>query len=163
MGEWSTYSLSDFLMFSPRSYWRMVDGYLRELWPAHLVAYAAVLGAAMASRERPRLALLLLAGAWLWVAWAFFWERFAAINLAAPWIAAAFAAQAALLLLAAAWRPHAPPALGILVGVLGWPLAEPLALATWGLCWRRWWLCVIPSLSLVASAAMHCVMAGYCR
>lgn len=163
MVDGSTYSLSDFLMFSPRSYWRMVEAYLRDLWPAHLIAYAAALGAAIVSRERPRAALLLLAAAWLWVASAFFWQYFAAINLAAPWLAAGYAAQAVLLLAAAALRPRAPPHWGVLLGVLAWPLAEPLALASLGLCWRRGWLCVIPALALLMAAAMHCVMLGWCR
>lgn len=33
MSEWWTYRLSDFLMFSPATYWRMVERYNREVWP----------------------------------------------------------------------------------------------------------------------------------
>ena len=44
MSEWWTYSLSDFLMFSARSYWRLTELYNRDVWPAQLVALAAGVG-----------------------------------------------------------------------------------------------------------------------
>ena len=49
---------------------------------------------------------------WLWVAWAFHWQRFASINWAATWFAAAFALQGLGLGLAAlgpAGRDTPPP------------------------------------------------------
>ena len=38
MSEWWTYSLSDFLLFSPRTYRRLFELYNAQVWPAHLVA-----------------------------------------------------------------------------------------------------------------------------
>jgi hypothetical protein len=102
MSEWWTYRLADMLMFSPRTYWRLVELYNRELWPAHAVALAA--GAFMLWRtahpgpQGHRWCGLLLAAAWFWVAWGFHWQRYASIHLAASWFAAAFALQGVLLL-----------------------------------------------------------------
>lgn len=103
MSEWWTYRLSDFLMFSPRTYWRLVELYNRELWPAQWFALAAGVAAmVLAGRRGPHRAAanvglaLLLALAWAWVGWAFHWQRYATINTAAPYLACAFALQAAL-------------------------------------------------------------------
>src|SRR5262245_64197596 len=40
MPEWWTYSLSDFLMFSPRTYYRQFELLNAEVWPAQVVALA---------------------------------------------------------------------------------------------------------------------------
>ena len=45
MSEWWTYRPSDFLMFSPRTYHRLVELYNAEVWPAHVLAMG--LGVAM--------------------------------------------------------------------------------------------------------------------
>jgi hypothetical protein len=102
MSEWWTYSLSDFLMFSARTYYRLFELYNLAIWPGHLLAAAvaliilacAVRGGAAAGR----IAAVLLAACWLWVAWAFHAQRYAAINAAAPYFAIGFAVQALLLL-----------------------------------------------------------------
>jgi hypothetical protein len=133
MGEWASYSLADFLMFSPATWWRLVARYNEALWPMQLLACAAglaLLRPAGASRER-RAALLLLAAAWAWVGWGFHWQRYAEIFLGAPWLAAACGLQAALLLAAAAsLRDAALPGRGarraglalVLLGLLAYPL-----------------------------------------
>ena len=41
MSEWSTYTLSDLLMFSARTYYRLIGLYNQEIWPMHLLAAAA--------------------------------------------------------------------------------------------------------------------------
>lgn len=128
MSEWWTYRLSDFLMFSPRTYWRLIELHNLDVWPAHLAAL--VLGLALlwlAATRRAgagRLLAALLAPTWLWVGWAFHWQHYATINWAAPYFAVAFALQAALLLgLGTLPRDgHAPPA-GVVVRNLGWLLA----------------------------------------
>src|SRR6185369_9229836 len=105
MSEWWTYQLSDFLMFSPEIYWRLVARYNRDLWPLQLPALAAgwiALWLAIAPRPgSQRITALILAAAWLWTGWAFHWQRFAAINWAAEYLAIAFGVQAVLLLVAA--------------------------------------------------------------
>lgn len=111
MSEWWTYTLSDFLMFSPRTYWRMVALYNRDFWPLHVPLLAAgLLGLWLAHTGTVRAwrpSLLGLAAAWAWVGWAFLWQRYAAINWAAQYVAAAFAVQA-VLLAGMALRPGPP-------------------------------------------------------
>jgi hypothetical protein len=105
MTEWWTYRPSDFLLFSPRTYYRLFELYNADVWPAQLLT--AGLGLALwvalwrGCTWAPRVACLALGAAWLWVAWAFHWQRFAAINWAATWFAAAFAVEGLLLLLSA--------------------------------------------------------------
>ncbi len=100
MSEWWTYTLSDFLLFSPRTYYRLFELHNAAWWPAHFVAVAGgVAIAVLAKRDGPaagRAVAALLALAWAWVAWAFLWQRYATINWAAPWLAAAFVVQAVL-------------------------------------------------------------------
>src|SRR5205807_4521090 len=40
MSEWWTYSLSDFLLFSPRTYYRLFELYNLALWPGQIAAIA---------------------------------------------------------------------------------------------------------------------------
>jgi Family of unknown function (DUF6064) len=104
MSEWWTYSLSDFLLFSPRTYYRLFELHNRAIWPAQLVALA--LGAAILGLLRVRAAwqgrvvAVLLAACWAFVAWAFLLERYSTINWAASYFAVAFLLEALLLL----WR-----------------------------------------------------------
>jgi Family of unknown function (DUF6064) len=104
MAEWWTYSLSDFLLFSPRTYYRLFELYNAAVWPGQVLAVAAGLAiAAMLRKPRPwqgRVVAVLLAACWLWIAWAYFLTRFATINWAAPYVAAAFTGEAVLLVLA---------------------------------------------------------------
>jgi hypothetical protein len=135
MSEWWTYSLSDFLMFSSRSYYRLIESYNAAIWPAHFLALVAgviVLGAIARPRQNlQRIAGLVLAATWGWVAWAYHLERYAEINTAAPYFAAAFAVQALLL----CWLAFKP---GNAV-----PAPQPLALGLTGLA-----ICACPLLAL---------------
>ena len=102
MDTWSSYSLADFLMFSPASYFRSYELANTALWPGQLllVAVAAWLWQTMRrpqARAAPIVALL-LALAWAVVAGGFLYRQYAQINLAANWFAVAFAIQALLLL-----------------------------------------------------------------
>ncbi len=147
MSEWWTYSLSDFLMFSSRSYYRLIESYNAAFWPAHvlvLVAGVIVIGAIARPRQHlQRSAALVLAAVWGWVAWAYQLERYAEINTAAPYFTAAFAVQA-LLLCWLAYRPAnaanaaptpQPLALGLSgLAILAYPL---LALARDGGTWHQ--------------------------
>ena len=167
MTEWWSYGLSDFLMFSPQSYWRLVARHNEAGWPAQVLGQAAVLALpVLLARESVgtrRIALLLLALAWAAVGWFFHARLYAEIFLAAPWVAAACAAQALLLLLAALRPRHGDahgalratgvalvaaaalyPLLAPLTGhpireaeVFGW-MPDPTALATIGA------LCLLP-------------------
>lgn len=102
MTEWWTYRPSDFLLFSPRVYFRLFEVHNDALWPAQVVTLA--LGAAILvmlvrpTPAAPRAVFAMLGALWLWIAWAFFWNRYAGINWAAPYVAPAFALQGLALL-----------------------------------------------------------------
>ncbi|HSW22683.1 MAG TPA: DUF6064 family protein, partial [Burkholderiaceae bacterium] len=108
MTEWWTYRLQDFLMFAPRTYYRLFELANAEQWPLHLLALA--IGAAILAllawprwRHGDAVACALLALPWLWVAWVFLWQRYAPINWAAAVMAMLFVLEAALLLARAAF------------------------------------------------------------
>lgn len=101
MSEWWTYSLGDFLMFSPRTYWRLFELYNLDIWPAQLVALAGGAALPLLARQH-RLLALLLAVAWAWTAWGFLFTRYEPINWAGRYFAAGFAVQALLLAAAGA-------------------------------------------------------------
>ena len=108
MSEWWTYRLSSFLLFSPRTWLRLHELYNQEIWPAQVAALAlgvAVFVLALRGGNRSgKIAALLLAACWLWVAWFFHWRRYATINFAATGFAAAFAVEALLLVVLGALR-----------------------------------------------------------
>lgn len=142
MSEWWSYGLSDFLMFAPETYWRLVARHNERWWPGQWLAGAAALALplllASGRAGARRAALVLLALAWTWMSWSFHARSYSEIFLGAPWLAAAGAAQALLLLLA---TPVAGPSesvsttarAGITACVLAamYPLAAPLAGHPW--------------------------------
>ena len=101
MPDWVTYRLSDFLLFSARTYYRMFELYHREIWPAQAVIVAFALALIFILRHndevRGRAVAGLLALSWVWVAVAFHLARYAEINWAARYFAVAFIVQAILL------------------------------------------------------------------
>ena len=99
MSEWWTYSLSDFLLFSPRTYYRLFELYNADVWPTQMLALTLGLIALVAlSGVRARVIPAILAAAWGWVAWAYLLTHYDTINWAAKYFAAAFAIEAVLLL-----------------------------------------------------------------
>ena len=175
MVEWSTYRLSDFLMFSPRTYERLVAMYNRDYWPLHLVALAigGVILWFLHLPERRRVVMTLVAACWLWVAWAFLWTRYTKILWAAKYFALGFAIEAALLLWAGSRgdRSHLRARSGVVMfvfalcieplvnagGVFGM-MPDPTVVGTMGvvLCdrgSRRAALLVIPLLWCAVSGA----------
>ena len=144
MSEWWTYRLSDFLMFSPATYWRLVERYNREVWPLQLLMLAAGLLLIWRTAVRPadrRILAVVLAAVWIWVGWAFHWRRYAPINWAAEYFAAVYALQAMLLLAAGLPRPAGNPGastgireIGVAlasIGVLVYPISGVLAGRPW--------------------------------
>ena len=135
MTEWWTYGLSDFLMFSPQAYWRLVARHNDAWWPAQLLGLVCAFGLMVALRESAigaqRVVLLVLSVAWAWVGWAFYWLRYTEIFLGAAWLARACAVQSALLLAFALLPPaplrYVPPREGTIALLLGGAsLAYPL-------------------------------------
>jgi hypothetical protein len=106
MTQWWSYGLSDFLMFSPQAYWRLVARYNEAWWPGQVLG-VAVVGALFAlvrtqTARGSAAVLLLLALAWTWIGWAFHWQRYGEIFLGSDWLAGASILQALLLAGAAA-------------------------------------------------------------
>lgn len=151
MVEWGRYGLEDFLLFSASTYQRLFELHNAAWWPAQMLAQALGVAVVWAAWRRPspraaRAVWAALAGAWLVVAWAWHLQRFASVQWAAPWFAAGFALQAAVML---AWALHptcgrlrAPPArVRIAIAIAGvalvvWPalpllLGRPVAQAEW--------------------------------
>ncbi len=149
MSEWWTYELSDFLMFSARTWQRTLELHNRHWFPLQALATLAAVVLLFALRARvrwaPRAGLLAMALAWGFVAWAFHWQRYAQINWAASWFAIGFALQALLL----AWQGFGPAqwetdsldvrglagdlllAAAILYPVLALAAGRPLAQSEW--------------------------------
>ncbi len=107
--DWLSYRPSDFLMFSPRVYWRLFESMNEAWWPAQPILLA--LGAAcLLALGRPgpggagtalRVSAGLLAGCWALAGWVFMLERFVPVNWPARGYAALFLLQAAALLVPA--------------------------------------------------------------
>ncbi|WP_119301540.1 DUF6064 family protein [Dongia deserti] len=143
MSEWWGYRLSDFLLFSPRAYWRLLELHNEALWPLPLLTLAAGLLAGGLALLRPKAASrvipLLLAVLWAWVAWSFFWNRYATINWAAIYVAPIFALQAMLLFVLGGPRQVDPDGRGwwraivvtLLAVALLYPLLAPLSGRPW--------------------------------
>lgn len=175
MSEWWTYRLSDLLLFSPRTYYRLFELYNAAIWPAQLIAVAFGL-AILALGRRPggsrgRWIAAILAGCWLWVAIAFHANRYATINWAAVDFAWGFGAEAALLLWMGVLRgklvfgpgegPIGRAALGIfLFALLVQPFLGPLC----GRSWRQVeFFGVAPDPTAVATLGILLLAAGRVR
>ena len=108
MSEWWTYRAEDFLLFSPRVYWRMFETHNAALWPLHVVTLAAGLLIVLLIAWRPgvfaRWIALTLAVLWIFVGWSFLWNRYSGINWAAAYVAPAFAVEGVLLLVIGSLR-----------------------------------------------------------
>ncbi|HSG64927.1 MAG TPA: DUF6064 family protein, partial [Gammaproteobacteria bacterium] len=112
MSEWRTYELSNFLLFSPRTYDRLVESYNAALWPGQALAVLSGIAIVILTLRRGKrasfAAAALLALVWLWLAWAFHLQRYAPINWAARWFAVAFGIEG-MMILASEWRKRVPP------------------------------------------------------
>jgi hypothetical protein len=75
MSEWWTYRPEDFLLFSPRVYFRMFEAHNAAVWPLQYLMLGIGLILLMLALRRPRLQLLpvnlTLAVSWMWVGWSF--------------------------------------------------------------------------------------------
>ena len=148
MSEWWTYRPSDFLMFSPRTYWRLLELANAQMWPLQLPIVALALVWLLMRWRRPvaatwaRLGAAYLGACWAWVAWAFLHQRFAAINWPANGFAVAFAIQAFGLAVLAAlggigpapWGPRSTAGVALAVWAL---LGQPLVGLALGRPWTQ--------------------------
>jgi hypothetical protein len=101
MSEWWTYRPSDFLLFSPQTFYRLFELYNIDIWPMQILALTLGLVIPVLVWRNPpwqgRAITVILAACWLWVAWAYHLQRYATINWAASYFASAFAFEAVLL------------------------------------------------------------------
>lgn len=101
MDELASYSLSDFILFSDAVYYRLFELYNQAIWPLHLLAILFAFVILYMLWKRPvragRTIAVILVVSWLWVAWAFLFERFYLIHVVANWYALGFVVQALLL------------------------------------------------------------------
>ncbi len=111
MAEWSSYSLSDLLLFSLQAYIGVFELLNTALWPAHLVILAVGLGIGLLVLKRTpvnrRIIWSVLGLLWIWTGWSFIFMEYAAINWAAAYVAPAFWLQGLLFGLFAA-GPRSP-------------------------------------------------------
>jgi hypothetical protein len=163
MSEWWTYRLSSFVLFSPRTYVRLIEHYNADVWPLQLVAMAAAIAIVLEARSQrssaSRAIALVLAATWLFVAWAFHIRRYASINWAAHYFAIAFAAQAVLLAWIGTVRGRLRFTAGaslqqragyviVIAALAGMPVAEWLA----GRGWRELeWFGIAPDPTVVGT------------
>lgn len=144
MSEWWTYRPSDFLLFSPRVYERLIESHNAALGPWRLVALAAGLAVlAMMIRRRAnaaRIALVIVGVGLAFSGWSFLWGRYAGINWAAAYAAPAFWIAGAGFLAAAFVREPQKPLVGlsatpalalIALAIVGYPLAAPVLGKPW--------------------------------
>jgi hypothetical protein len=175
MSEWWTYRLTSFLLFSPRTYRRLFELYNVAIWPAQIAGVAsglAVIALMIGTfRHRDRVISGLLAMCWLWVAWGFLYQRYAQINWAATWFAAAFVFQALLFIMLGVFAHRilfafaggrrfwiASAIAGIVV--VGYPLLAPLTGRSWTTAET---FGVTPDPTALATAALLCLVNGRIR
>lgn len=116
MSEWWSYTLSDFLLFSPRTYYRLFERLNAELWPVALLGIC--LGLILLRGQTPRrwqIAFLCVGVLWAFVAVVFLWQRYGAINWAARYFAWGFVIESLLLLWTGVfrWKHIVTPAVGL--------------------------------------------------
>lgn len=100
MTDWTSYRLQDFVPFTEQVYFRLMERMGETFWPLHLLMLALGGGAlVLALTARPRPALVLMTPVWIFVAVAFFLQRYAQLNWAGQYVGYAFMGQAALFLL----------------------------------------------------------------
>lgn len=143
MNGWSSYTLQDFIPFTADIYLRLIERMSETFWPLHALTLGLGFVALwLAFNNRARLAFLVIAPVWAFVAFAFFIQRYAELNWAGGYIGYLFLAQAFLLLLIAMTgrgldstpRQRTASAIGIaiaLVGLIGLPFMAPLTGGSW--------------------------------
>jgi len=146
MQEWLSYRLADFVMFSPRVYYRQFERLNEAVWPLQILALAFGLflvrtvhaPSAMASRT----AAVVLGAAWLFVGWEYLWQDYAEIFLGAAYITPLFILEGVALLGLAAYpdglalhkpaNPHLPVGVvTVTIPVLFYPLLAPMMGRSW--------------------------------
>ena len=90
MSEWWSYGLADFLLFSPRVYFRLFET-MNTTWGLAVVSalVAGVIAAGLAMRHGHRgnrVILVVLSLIWAWVSYGFMWQYYQPINWVVPYV-----------------------------------------------------------------------------
>ena len=146
MSDWLSYAPQDFLLFSPRVYYRLIELHNETLWPLQLAALALGLLVLFATlrggHAASRVAFAILGALWIWLAWSYLWERYPSINWAVAYAAPLFAAQGLALIWCGTIREklRLPPVTGVVsaatalllaTAVIAYPLIAPLMGRPW--------------------------------
>jgi hypothetical protein len=172
MPEWWSYSLSDFLLFSPRTYYRLIERYNVAVWPAQMVTLGLGLGVLGLLRvKKPwqsRIISGIVALLWTWVAWAFLWKRYSTINWAVVYLLPLFVLQVLLLIWSAIARDrlsfrvsaNVPGVAG--AGLLAFSVAVyPLLAPMLGRTWRQVEVFgIAPDPTAIGTAGLFLMMQG---
>lgn len=101
MDEWWTYELQDLILFSSQTYYRLVELYNIAVWPVHILSALLSIALLYLLIKRPpnhgKIVTTILLASWLWVAWAFLWQRFTSIHWISSYYALGFVIQSVLL------------------------------------------------------------------
>jgi hypothetical protein len=101
MTEWMSYRPGDFILFSEQTYYRLFELYHQQTWPLHLAAFIFAALIIFSLWKKPhwagRAIASILTISWLWIAWAFLYQRYYQIQVAANWFALIFVIQAMLM------------------------------------------------------------------
>ncbi len=101
MPDWLSYTPSDFLLFSARTYYRLFELYNRAIWPVQLLALLlglAILWRLHRGSTRQGVVMAILAVGWLWTAWAYLLKQYDTINWVGRYFAIGFVIEAVLLI-----------------------------------------------------------------
>lgn len=146
MLDLASYQPSDFLMFSPRVYYRLIELHNEAVWPLQLLMVGlgfAILYLLMNRLKTSAWLIPVVLGViWFCVGWSFLWERYATINWPLIYIAPFFALQAIWLIgigllghsmtIPLRFSPIDILFLALLVfALIGYPLSAPLAGRDW--------------------------------
>jgi hypothetical protein len=141
--DWLSYRLSDLILFSPQTYYRMFAQFHGLIWPGQVavVASALMVPVLLWKGHFLRVAMLVMAAWCILVAIAFHANRYATINWAAKYFALLFVVQALALLWAArTYRARRPLSRfhGVVAAILfGFALGAPLFSRAAGRDWNQ--------------------------
>ncbi|WP_286264098.1 DUF6064 family protein [Thalassotalea atypica] len=101
MTEWFSYSLEDFLLFSPEVYWRLIQQHSVNFGAIAIVieVIAIIAFYYLKHNHKRQIVITILIGAWCSVGWFFFIKQYAAINTFAQYLGYACLIQSLFLLI----------------------------------------------------------------
>ncbi len=111
------YQLAEILMFSPETYYRMIELYNRAIWPAQFIALIVGLMTIAICfykhRYQGRILASVLAASWAWMSYGFLWKYYATINWYAVIYTFIYAMQAVILIWLGIVKDRIVPSIGL--------------------------------------------------